>query len=255
VRVLTIGDSTALTLGVALSEDAAGYGITQRDVAILGCGVTDGRQVRVTGNVVAVARACNTSRVPPGTPRVETVPTPYGVSTTTPEGETWTAWYRGWVLRDRPDVVLILAGRWEVVTRTFRGRWTNILHPAFAAYVTRELLRTVQLVTHDGAKAVLMTAPCFDAGEQPDGQPWPTDAPARVAAYNRIVEQVATRAGPRASVFGLDALVCPGGVFHRVLGGAVVRSPDGVHFSATAGAFLGPRIWPFVLQVADGRRS
>ncbi len=255
LRVLTIGDSTALTLGIALSEDAAHYGITQRDVAILGCGVTDGRQVRVTGKVQTVARPCNSSPVPPGTPRVESVPTPYGVSTTTPDGERWTAWYRAWVARDRPDVVIILVGRWEMVTRTFEGHWTNILHPAFAAYVARELRRTVQLATADGAKAVLMTAPCFDSGEQPDGQPWPTDASARLDAYNRIVDEVAAQAGGRVSVFGLDALVCPGGVFHRVLGGVVVRSPDGVHFSASAGPYLGPRIWPFVLEVAGERRS
>jgi peptidoglycan/LPS O-acetylase OafA/YrhL len=255
VRVLTIGDSTALTLGVALSEDAGHYGIKDRDVAILGCGVTEGTEVRVTGRVLPVARACNSSPLPPDTPRLETVPTPYGVSATTPEGERWTTWYRGWVARDRPEVVVILAGRWEVVTRTFRGHWTNILHPGFAAYVQRELLRTVELVTARGAKAVLMTSPCFDAGEQPDGQPWPTDAPARLAAYNRIVKEVAARAGPSATVFGLDALVCPGGVFHRVLDGVVVRSPDGVHFSASAGQFLGRRIWPFVLGVASGARG
>jgi peptidoglycan/LPS O-acetylase OafA/YrhL len=250
VRVLVIGDSTALTLGVALAQDAPRYGIVQRDVAILGCGVTEGSQVRVTGKVSEVARACNSSPAPRGTPRVETVPTPFGVSTSTPVGEKWTAWYREWVARERPDVVLVLAGRWEVVTRRFHGRWTNILHPSFAAYVERELLHTVRLVTARGARAVLMTAPCYDAGEQPDGQPWPTDAPDRLAAYNRIVEEVAARAGHRATVFGLDALVCPGGVFSPVLGGVVVRSPDGVHFSLTAGTYLSPRIWPFVLKAA-----
>jgi len=250
IRVLTIGDSTALTLGVALSEDAARYGITQRDVAILGCGVTEGREVRVTGRVLPVARPCDPARAPPGTPRVETIPTPYGVSTTTPDRERWTAWYRSWVARDRPNVVMVLAGRWEVVTRTFDGRWTNILHRAFATYVMRQLRRTVELATADGARVILMTAPCYDAGEQPDGRPWPTDSPTRLAAYNRIVREVAAHEGPRVSVFGLGALVCPGGVYHRVLGGVVVRSPDGVHFSASAGTYLAPRIWPYVERVA-----
>jgi peptidoglycan/LPS O-acetylase OafA/YrhL len=255
VRVLLVGDSTALTLGIALSEDAGTYGIAQRDVAILGCGVVTGREVRVTGRVVSVARPCNSSPVPRGTPRVKTVPTPYGVTTTVPDGERWTAWYRGWVARDGPDVVVILAGRWETVTRTFHGHWTNILDPAFAAYVERGLLRTVRLTTSRGAKAVLMTAPCDDAGEQPDGQPWPTDAPARLAAYNRIVHEVAARVRAHATVFPLDSLVCPHGEFHRVLDGVVVRSPDGVHFAATAGAYLGPRIWPYVLRAAGVRRG
>ena len=253
VRVLVIGDSTALTLGVALSEDAARYGIAQRDVAILGCGVVTGRRVRVTGRVESISRPCSTSPLPAGTPQVKRVPTPFGVDVTVPDGERWSAWYRHWVARDRPQVVVVLAGRWEVVTRLVGGRWTNIGHRAFAAAVARGLRRAVRIATARGAAAVLMTAPCYDAGEQPDGQPWPTDAAARVAAYDRIVRAVAVRSGRRTSVFPLGALVCPGGKFHRRLDGVTVRAADGVHFSLTAGAFLGHRIWPFVLRAAGVR--
>lgn len=248
LRVLLIGDSTATSLGVALSEDADRYDISQRDVAILGCGVVTGQQVRVTGRVETINRPCNSSPIPRGTPATETVPTPYGITVTVPYGERWTQWYRHWIAADHPRVVVILAGRWEVVTRTFHGHWTNILHPAFADYVERGLLRTVRVASAHGAKVVLMTAPCYDAGEQPDGQPWPTDAAVRLDAYNKIVREVAARVGSRASVFPLDALVCPGGAFQRVLDGVPVRAPDGVHFSATAGRYLGPRIWPFVLR-------
>ena len=35
----------------------------------------------------------------------------------------------------KPNVVVLLAGRWEVVDREYQGTWTNILHPTFAAYV------------------------------------------------------------------------------------------------------------------------
>lgn len=249
VRVLVIGDSTALTLGLALSEDAARYGVAERDVAILGCGVVTGTKVRVTGRVETVTRPCNPSPRPPATPAVQRVPTPYGVRVTVPDGERWTAWYRGWVQRDRPQVVIVLAGRWEVVTRTFRGRWTNILHPAFARDVERGLLRAVRIATSAGASAILMTAPCYDAGEQPDGQPWPTDGARRLDAYNRIVRDVVARTR-RTSVFPLGSIVCPGGTFRRQIDGVAVRAPDGVHFTATAGAVLGPRIWPAVLEAA-----
>ena len=36
-------------------------------------------------------------------------------------------------------MVVLLAGRWEVVDREYQGTWTNILHPAFAAYVKSQL--------------------------------------------------------------------------------------------------------------------
>lgn len=250
VRALVIGDSTALTLGVALAGDAATYGVTERDKAILGCGVTDGRLVAATGTVAAVARPCSTSAAPPGTPLVERTPTPYGVTAVTPDAERWTAWYRHWVSVVRPDVVVLLAGRWEVVTRTFDGHWTNILHPAFASYVRRQLLRAVQLASHGGAHVVLMTAPCYDNGEQPDGEPWPTDAPARVDAYNRLVRSVVAADPARASVFNLDGLVCPGGHFRRTLDGVPIRMPDGIHFTPSGGSVLGPAIWPAVVRAA-----
>lgn len=168
----------------------------------------------------------------------------------TPDAERWTVWYRHWVASFRPDVVLLLAGRWEVVTRTFDGRWTNILHPAFAAYVRRQLERTVRLAAAGGAHVVLMTAPCYDNGEQPDGQPWPTDAPARLSTYNRLVRSVAAANAPEVSLFNLDGLVCPGGRYRRTLDGVAIRSTDGIHFTPAGGSVLGPAIWPAIVRAA-----
>ena len=93
------------------------------------------------------------------------------------------------IAKDHPNVVMILAGRWEVSNRTYDGRWTNIENPTYAAYVQRELRYAVQVAGSGGASVVLMTAPCYDTGEQPDGQPWPEDSPARLAIYNGIVRQ------------------------------------------------------------------
>jgi len=40
----------------------------------------------------------------------------------------------------KPNLVVLLAGRWEVVDRLYEGRRTNILHPAFAAYLKQALV-------------------------------------------------------------------------------------------------------------------
>ena len=48
-----------------------------------------------------------------------------------------TPWATQWT-QDRavhPNVVVVGAGRWEVVDRLYQGKWTNILKPPFAAYV------------------------------------------------------------------------------------------------------------------------
>ena len=250
VRVLVVGDSTALTLGIALSTDAREYGVTLRDEAILGCGVAEGREVETTGDVVAVAAPCSSAPPRPGTPMLETTMSPFGTTVTSPDAEKWTAWYAHWVAAFRPRVVVLLAGRWEVMTRTYHDRWTNILQPAFAAYVERQLERAVGILSARGARVALLTAPCYDHGEQPDGKPWPTDSAARVGAYDRIVGAVGEKDRSTVSVVRLGALVCPGGVYHRVLGGVVVRSADGVHFTWVGGRYLGPRLWPEILRAA-----
>ena len=55
----------------------------------------------------------------------------------------WPAIWRADIVKDSPNVVMILAGRWEVSNRTYDGHWTSIEDPAFAAYVERELREAV----------------------------------------------------------------------------------------------------------------
>ena len=51
----------------------------------------------------------------------------------------WPSLWKADIAKDRPNVVMILAGRWEVSNRTYEGHWTNIENPTYAAYVEREL--------------------------------------------------------------------------------------------------------------------
>ena len=135
----------------------------------------------------------------------------------------------------KPNVVVVLAGRWEVLDREYKGAWTNILDPVYAAYVKSQLEKASTLVTTTGANLVFFTAPCTDEGEQPDGQPWPEDDPARLAEYNKLVRQVAALHPKTDSVVDLDAAACPGGKFTGPLDGVAVRRSDGIHFTVQGG--------------------
>ena len=90
-----------------------------------------------------------------------------------------------------------------------------------------------------------MTAPCYDSGEQPDGDPWPEDSAARLAIYNRLVRQVAATS-PDTSLLNFNAMACPGGHYQEYLDGRQVRLADGVHFTFTGGNVFASRIWPVV---------
>jgi lysophospholipase L1-like esterase len=158
----------------------------------------------------------------------------------------WPAVWRREIVKDDPNVVIVLAGRWEVSNRTYDGQWTNIENPVYAAYVQRELRSAVHVAASGGAAVVLMTAPCYDTGEQPDGQAWPEDSRARLAIYNGIVRQVA-RSTPGATLYNFNAIACPGGQYEEYMDGQQVRLGDGIHFTFTGGDVFASRIWPFVV--------
>ncbi len=101
-----------------------------------------------------------------------------------------------------------------------------------------------------GAYVELLTSPCFDSGEQPNGQPWPEDDPARLARYNQLVREVAAEHPATVRVLDFDAMVCPGGVFSATVDGVQLRDGDGVHIVPTsaAGQWLAAHLLPAVVQ-------
>jgi peptidoglycan/LPS O-acetylase OafA/YrhL len=240
--VLLLGDSTAVTFGFGLGVEAGRYHAVLVNQAIIECGVAEVTDVQTGQSVEPPGPACR-----PGTPA----------------DEQWPALWTADVNKFRPAVVAILVGRWEVSNVEWNGGWTNILSAPFADYVAQQLQLAVDIASAQGAHVALLTAPCYDSGEQPDGNAWPADAANRLSVYNRIVRQVAAANPTLASVVDLDGVVCPGGRYvANLANGVPVRAPDGVHFPWFTvgqpgvanpdtlaqvdqfGAWIGPRIWP-----------
>jgi hypothetical protein len=238
VKVLLFGDSVALTLGLGLGEskEQNAYGYTLSDRGILGCGVVDGPEVESKGVRSETPLACGGQGVAPG-----------GSEANAP----WPTQWLDSISQTKPNVVVLLAGRWEVVDRMYQGKWTNILSPTFAAYVKSQLTEASNLVAQTGAHMVFLTAPCTDEGEQPDGAPWPEDDPHRLAVYNRLVREVVAEHPQTDSVVDLHGAACPGDTFASTVDGRVIRNADGVHFTVAGGEVLAPEIMPEI--VAAGR--
>ncbi|HEV3212680.1 MAG TPA: acyltransferase family protein [Acidimicrobiales bacterium] len=233
VRALLVGDSTALTLGIAIAPWTHLWDVNEDDAAILGCGVTFSNAQIEFGHPLPTNGPCSLN---PG----------HHVTIF----ERW----RQEVATFRPDVVAILAGRWEVHNLLVGNAHVDITQPGFQAAVAAGLTQAVHVAEAGGARVVLLTAPCTSSGERPNGQPWPEDSPSRLATYNAIVARVAHRTG--ATILDLHALVCPSGAYQQVIDGVTVRSPDGVHFAvgpSGAGPYLAPRI--LSVLVAEGRQA
>jgi hypothetical protein len=235
VRVLLLGDSTALTLGYRMFGDKNllhAYDIKGLDAGILGCGVTEGSYVDVQGVHLPFATQCQSASRP---------------------SQLWPAGYQRWVDSFHPNVVAFLAGRWEVMNVVHNGKWVNILDRSYDEFLEGQLQKAVRIATSRGAHAVLFTAPCYNSGEQPDGTPWPADQPLRVEIYNRLIRLAAATDPAKVSVYDFNQLVCPNGKYTWEQGGVQVRTPDGIHFTFAGSEYLARYILPEL--VAQGREQ
>ena len=178
VKVLLVGDSIAETLGEGLGEIAVQdkYDYVLYDRAILGCGVADGTEVQDMGAVDTVVPACGGPPAPSDPPN-EVIPWATQWAKRSPSSiRTWSWRVRG-------------VGRWS--TACTRGSGRTSCSRNFAAYIKSQLEKAADVVNAAGLPMVFLTAPCTDEPEQPDGDAWPEDDPARRDAYNRMLREIA----------------------------------------------------------------
>ncbi len=238
IQTLLVGASVAFTAGWGLIGSDAYFGIDLHDEGILGCGIATGEPVKFEGTVAAnVAGPCN------GQPGVEQ----------------WPQLWQGWVDEFHPSVGILMAGRWEVIDRVHNGVWMHVgpssADAVYDAYIEHQLELGVQILHSKGARVIVTTAPCYDAGQQPDGQPWPEDTARRRDEYNKLVAEVAAMYPGVVTVFHLGRLLCPGGKFHYDFAGAQVRCPDGIHLTIDGGEWLATRLYPTVVAVGLAQRD
>ncbi len=155
-----------------------------------------------------------------------------------PECDTWPIRWSQRINHDRPDVVLLIVGRWEVVDRLNEGRWTHIGEPGYDGYLRGELSRALDILGSTGARIVVTTEPYNRRAEKPDGSLYPEDDPDRVDEWNALVRSVAKKR-PNVSVLDLNAKLTPNGYYTNRVDGIRMRS-DGVHPTPEAVEWLTP---------------
>lgn len=222
VRLLILGDSIAMTLGEGLSADSvSAYGVSIADDATLGCDLDPQLEVMTQGT--------------PGP--------------ATPGCENWRALWPFLVARERPQVVALGLGRWEVTDHLLDGEWVHIGEPAWDDHLSADLQSAIAIFHTFGARVVLFTMPYVDPTDrQPDGLPWSENSPARVQAYNALVRQVARADPHEVSVIDLNRMLSPDGVYTASLDGLDVRY-DGIHISPAGGQLLQRQILPQIDRI------
>ncbi|WP_137148421.1 acyltransferase family protein [Mycolicibacterium sp. CR10] len=206
-RVAVFGDSIAWTLMRYLPQTP---GLDFADYTTIGCGIARGGPYEYVGQELDQKPECD-------------------------------AWPSRWAQRishERPDVVLLIVGRWEVVDRMNEGDWTHIGEPAYDAYLRGELNRALDILGSTGARIVVTTEPYNRRAEKPDGSLYPEDQPKRVERWNTLVRNVVAER-PNASVLDLNKKLSPGGYYQVKVDGIRMRS-DGVHPTPEAVEWLTP---------------
>jgi len=223
VRMLILGDSIALTLGMGLADGSqAAYGITIDDHATLGCDLDPQLPVRTTGVAGPATAGC----------------------------QEWRSLWPFLTAAEHPQVVALGIGRWEVSDHRLDGRWVHVGQPVWDAHLEGDLRAAVAIFHQFGARVVLFTMPYVDpTARQADGHPWAENTAARTRAFNAIVWRVARADPTQVSVIDLNRMLSPAGVYTASVDGVRVRWPDGVHVTTAAGQLLQRQILPQIDRI------
>jgi hypothetical protein len=236
-KVVVLGDSTALTLGAALTATAPA-GTTVVNGGLFGCGL-------------AIGTSFASSPPGPGSPM-------FGpCNAASPASQQWPGMDTKTVAGTGPgDLVVFVAGDWEVQNLLIDGRWTDLTEPSFQRYERAQMRKAVVIGTAHGARFAFTTLPALGAGAA-----LAEDSPDRRMIYDRLVRQVVAEFPTRATVIDYASILSPHGVYSEFRDGVQIRTPDGIHTpaydpanifannstKAVAYAFydwLAPKIWP-----------
>ncbi|SEH65436.1 Peptidoglycan/LPS O-acetylase OafA/YrhL, contains acyltransferase and SGNH-hydrolase domains [Mycolicibacterium rutilum] len=205
--VAVFGDSVAWTLMRYLPPTP---GLSFSNYTTIGCGIARGGPYRYVGQTLNQK----------------------------PECDTWPMRWSQRISHDRPDVALLIVGRWEVVDRMNESRWTHIGKPAYDAYLRGELNRALDILSSTGARVVITTEPYNRRAEKPDGSLYPEDNPDRTDDWNALLRSV-VKYRQNVTVLDLNRKLGPNGGYTNRIDGIKVRA-DGVHPTPEAVEWLTP---------------
>ena len=206
-RVAVFGDSVAWTMMRYLPPTP---GLSLSNYTTIGCGIARGGPYRYAGETLPQKSEC----------------------------DDWPSRWSQRINHDRPDTVLLMIGRWEVVDRVNAGHWTHIGDDAYDAYLRGELQQALGILTSTGAHVIVTTEPYNRRGERPDGSLYPEDQPSRADHWNTLLRSVIGKR-PDVTVLDLNNKLCPDGYYTNKVDGIKMRI-DGVHPTPEAVKWLAP---------------
>ncbi len=219
VRVMIVGDSVAASLGTGIAGVQSRAGIVVSNQGYIGCGIARGGA------------------------------TSFKAYTQPPACLTWPQRWQADVDSFRPDVTLVLLGRWEVLDRVHDGQWMHIGEPTFDAYLKSELELATTVLASKGGRVAFLTAPCnnHELADLASPGRLPPDDAHRVDLFNQMQAEVAAAHPGLTTMVPLADMLCPNGQYVGSIAGVGLRTSDGVHFQPLAGRLFVQDLLPPLL--------
>ncbi len=227
LRVMVVGDSVAAGIGTGLQRWSGGNAQVQVSNGTLnGCGIAREGDMEASENHPG-ARRCS-------------------------------GWRERWASsldRFQPDVVVVLAGKWDLITRQMPG-WEQprtIGDPAYDRWLLGEFQSAVDVLSAGRTRVVWLTSPCLKPGAS---GPMGRFDPERTRLVNRIISgPLAESRRDHLAVIDVFAAVCPAGAFTNTLDGIDEFRPDGNHFSRAGADWVARWLGPQLVALAEAPSS
>jgi lysophospholipase L1-like esterase len=132
----------------------------------------------------------------------------------------------------KPDVVILLVGAWDLYTRDWGNGPVAPGDSEFDQNYSEAIDATLKVLSAKGAEVIVLTTPCFEPG--PGERAGPQHDLLRVQRLAQLQREAVdslnrSEPQPQASILDLQSVTCDNG-FTQSRDGVVWR-PDGVHFS------------------------
>jgi peptidoglycan/LPS O-acetylase OafA/YrhL len=206
-RILVVGDSVAKTLGDGFERGASAAGVELFNRGQLACGLAQHAVLEHGGRFEPTEPTC----------------------------DEWPSLWEGFVAETSPVVSIVMFDVFVVQDLEVEGEGLPFSSEKSDRYLRKQLDRGVDILTAQGGKVVLLTAP-YNQRVQTVGQSsqWDEDDPARINHWNGLLERfVRARNDPSVTLIDLNAYLSPDGEYTNTLDGVELRY-DGVHFHPDA---------------------
>jgi hypothetical protein len=204
-RVLLIGDSVALTMGIEMSINEENWGTLIENASVKDCGFVTGYSVVDLGNITPTNSKCN------GALKV------------------WAKDAR----RFKPQAIVVEMGWWDSFQHLINGSVVSLSQLQYVAMLEQQMHALINgLRSVSAAPIFFLSVPWMNPGQLPNGQPEPAASATSHDDINSLLQTVAQSSNDVHFV-NVSPFVSPFGAYEAAVGGGECRAADGIELYYT----------------------